>query len=608
MHLEERTGSGWHTLSTRLDEAGHLVDGLLGLSLAQFCQVVLLPQGQFADFLRADAERRRTLLESLFDTGRFTTVERWLVARRQETGRALDEVDQRLAQVLARLAEAAGADLPADLDPADAAGWVAALLEQARTARADAQTVAAAAEDRHEASAATLESATLVAEAHTRRTRLQARLAVLTEAAGEHAAAAAVVEAARAVAPVVPLVAEVARLQVELETARAAVAAAGTELAEVLPATGTDGAAVGSAVEVRSGRSRVGRLPAPTELSSVARRRRDEVAQLRAHGRGRGGGRPAGRRHRRPPAPGRRARRPGGAARGAPRRCSREAGRAGGRPGPQPGGRRGPAGCRRGPRPRGRPQRGGRAPGPARGRSASPSPTSCARAPTPRRRPGTPGWTSGRPGSTGMAAELAAGWSTVPAARSAAAPSTPCPPRPARARSVSTTRPPRPRRWPRAEDLRAGRRRPARRARHPAGSCPGGGRRRRDLSTRSGRLRTAQLRSQPRWPSRRRRPSPTRPRWPGSARSSRAGCGERVSLDQNAATLKAQVLADRDRLRELRATLDDARGTDPSIAARVARLARLADGLDALVRQVETVDRLEEQVAAALERAEQAGS
>ena len=113
---------------------------MLGLSLAQFCQVVLLPQGQFADFLRADAERRRTLLESLFDTGRFTTVERWLVARRQETSRALDEVDQRLAQVLARIAEAAGADLPADLDPADAAGWVAALLEQARTARAGAQT------------------------------------------------------------------------------------------------------------------------------------------------------------------------------------------------------------------------------------------------------------------------------------------------------------------------------------------------------------------------------------------------------------------------------------------------------------------------------------
>ena len=90
------------------------------------------------------------------------------------------------------------------------------------------------------------------------------------------------VEAARAVAPVVPLVAEVARLQVELETARAAVAAAGTELAEVLPATGTDGAAMVSMV--RWLRCAAARWPAPTELSSVARRRRDEVAQLRAMG------------------------------------------------------------------------------------------------------------------------------------------------------------------------------------------------------------------------------------------------------------------------------------------------------------------------------------
>src|SRR5688572_20539450 len=59
VHLEEHTGGGWTTLSTRLDETGDLVGALLGLKLAQFCQVVLLPQGQFAEFLRADAEKRR---------------------------------------------------------------------------------------------------------------------------------------------------------------------------------------------------------------------------------------------------------------------------------------------------------------------------------------------------------------------------------------------------------------------------------------------------------------------------------------------------------------------------------------------------------------------
>ena len=85
--------SGWVTLATRLDEAGHLLGGLLGLTPGQFCQVVLLPQGQFAEFLRADADRRRALLESLFDTARFAAVEGWLVDRRQRPRRELAVLD-----------------------------------------------------------------------------------------------------------------------------------------------------------------------------------------------------------------------------------------------------------------------------------------------------------------------------------------------------------------------------------------------------------------------------------------------------------------------------------------------------------------------------------
>jgi DNA repair protein SbcC/Rad50 len=271
VHLQEQTATGWRTLSTRLDETGHLVDGLLGLTPAQFCQVVLLPQGQFADFLRADAEKRRELLETLFDTGRFTGVERWLVTRRQDTARSLDEVDHRLDEVVARLAESAGTDPPADLEPAGAAGWVSALLEQARNARADAQTRAAGAEDRHEASAATLEDATLVAQARARRTRLQARLDELTAATGEHQTATAEVEAARAAAPLLPLVAHVVRLQAELDEARrrAETAAAADGLVSILAATGTESRTVAGAV-----------LPAPRALAAVASDRRHEAGGL----------------------------------------------------------------------------------------------------------------------------------------------------------------------------------------------------------------------------------------------------------------------------------------------------------------------------------------
>ncbi|MGZ4589081.1 MAG: AAA family ATPase, partial [Mycobacteriaceae bacterium] len=54
---------------TRLDDIGRTVSQLLGMSAEQFFQVVLLPQGEFARFLRADTDDRAVLLQKLFDTG-----------------------------------------------------------------------------------------------------------------------------------------------------------------------------------------------------------------------------------------------------------------------------------------------------------------------------------------------------------------------------------------------------------------------------------------------------------------------------------------------------------------------------------------------------------
>src|SRR6476646_7584693 len=76
--LSERRADAWVPLTSRLDEAGDLVGGLLGMNLDQFCQVALLPQGQFQAFLRADSHHRQALLARLFRTGRFERVEAWL--------------------------------------------------------------------------------------------------------------------------------------------------------------------------------------------------------------------------------------------------------------------------------------------------------------------------------------------------------------------------------------------------------------------------------------------------------------------------------------------------------------------------------------------------
>ncbi len=60
--VRERVDGEWQPLASRLDDAGHLVTGLLGMNLTQFCQVQLLPQGRFQAFLRADSRERHQLL------------------------------------------------------------------------------------------------------------------------------------------------------------------------------------------------------------------------------------------------------------------------------------------------------------------------------------------------------------------------------------------------------------------------------------------------------------------------------------------------------------------------------------------------------------------
>jgi exonuclease SbcC len=55
-------------VATTTQEVGHEIAGLIGLRKDQFLQTVVLPQGEFAKFLRSDGEQRKQLLESIFRT------------------------------------------------------------------------------------------------------------------------------------------------------------------------------------------------------------------------------------------------------------------------------------------------------------------------------------------------------------------------------------------------------------------------------------------------------------------------------------------------------------------------------------------------------------
>ncbi len=117
VRLAELAPSGsWESKSTRIGEADAEIEHLMGMSAAQFFQVVLLPQGEFARFLRADAKDKEALLRKLFGTDRFRRAEDWLADRRRAADKDVDEAEDVVRHLMTRLAQAAGVAVP-DVEP-----------------------------------------------------------------------------------------------------------------------------------------------------------------------------------------------------------------------------------------------------------------------------------------------------------------------------------------------------------------------------------------------------------------------------------------------------------------------------------------------------------
>ncbi|KOV26035.1 hypothetical protein ADK60_21985 [Streptomyces sp. XY431] len=126
-------GPGWRAVSKSHQEAGEEIHRLIGMSRDQFCQVVLLPQGDFARFLRADSEERGKLLRRLFDTERFQSVEAWLAEQRRAHEAAVQTGRRRLRDLASKAEQAAGPGA----EPAE--GPMAATDEAAPSAAADTE-------------------------------------------------------------------------------------------------------------------------------------------------------------------------------------------------------------------------------------------------------------------------------------------------------------------------------------------------------------------------------------------------------------------------------------------------------------------------------------
>ncbi|MFC9394912.1 AAA family ATPase [Streptomyces sp. NPDC057027] len=132
----------WAGLSRSHQEIGEEITQLVGMSREQFCQVVLLPQGDFARFLRADAEARGKLLGRLFDTRRFAAVEERLAELRRAAQQQVEDGDARLLTLAHRMTQAAGgldaARIPVEGRPGDP-GLAESVLSWAAVARTEAR-------------------------------------------------------------------------------------------------------------------------------------------------------------------------------------------------------------------------------------------------------------------------------------------------------------------------------------------------------------------------------------------------------------------------------------------------------------------------------------
>ncbi|HEU5036166.1 MAG TPA: SMC family ATPase [Nocardioides sp.] len=203
--IAERVDGEWTTLSTRLDETGHLVTRLVGMNVGQFTQVAMLPQGRFQTFLRARSEERHHLLQQLFRTGRFGAVEKWLRDHRLALRKRSEDAGSVVADLVSRVSEATGADAPEDGTTDATADWARGLLDRAATRATETAAQAAGAAELEAAARGVLEEARSLTE---RRTRLDAAAAEhdrLTAGAEQHDADRERLAAARRAAGVVPL-------------------------------------------------------------------------------------------------------------------------------------------------------------------------------------------------------------------------------------------------------------------------------------------------------------------------------------------------------------------------------------------------------------------
>ncbi|RBY77777.1 SMC family ATPase [Geodermatophilus sp. TF02-6] len=247
--VQRRDGAGWVPVSTRIDEGSEYLRVRLGLTAEQFCQVVLLPQGDFARFLRAEPEDRARLLRTLFDVGRFARAEEWLAGERRAAEEELRADRHRISTLVHRVAQIADVRVPEELAPelvgaqpgTSVDAWVGAVRARAADDLARAVALAEDAAAHSARSDAELAAARALADRHARRDRAREELARLGAREEQLAPLRARADAGRRAEALRDVLETADRTALAVEAAAATLDAARTAWAQVAGSRVADG-------------------------------------------------------------------------------------------------------------------------------------------------------------------------------------------------------------------------------------------------------------------------------------------------------------------------------------------------------------------------------
>ncbi|ADU46798.1 AAA family ATPase [Intrasporangium calvum] len=277
---------GGELLSANIGECDDEITRAVGLTRAQFVQTVILPQGEFATFLRARSEEKGKLLEKVFGTAFFRRVQDEIVesgrlaqARRQ--GAVTEIRDCIHAFAVSAAIEADRRDslvALAQATPGDLDDELAQVVDELATRERHAAKASREAIEAHQQMADMVSDAKLRRQRRQRLLELQREDESLGARAVEFDRLRAAVARARQARPVAGAVRTLAQSEAALKRAEAAVA---TARARVLPEQ-RDLTTAELRVAASTTREVVGALTSAAELEGALELRRTRLGELRA--------------------------------------------------------------------------------------------------------------------------------------------------------------------------------------------------------------------------------------------------------------------------------------------------------------------------------------